>query len=68
MKYTYAVKFNGKWYQPGEAVPESTPTTETAGERANQQVIAQVEEVQSAEATLTVEDEPKRRGRKPKYN
>lgn len=68
MKYTYAVKSNGKWYQPGEDVPESTPTTETASERANQQEIVQVEEVQSAEVPLTVEDEPKRRGRKPKYN
>ena len=68
MKYTYAVKSNGKWYQPGEDVPEITPTTETAGERANQHGIAQVEEVQSAEVPLTVEDEPKRRGRKPKYD
>ena len=29
MKYDYSVKANGKWYKPGEEVPDSTKT-ETA--------------------------------------
>lgn len=26
MKYDYSVKANGKWYKPGEEVPDSTET------------------------------------------
>lgn len=30
MKYDYSVKANGKWYKPGEEVPDSTETESTA--------------------------------------
>lgn len=26
MKYDYSVKFNGKWYQPNEKIPEESET------------------------------------------
>ncbi len=73
MTYPYAVKHNGKWYRPGENVPDGQPEkTESiakAAEKASneesaiQPVISQVEEVQPEKV---VENEPKRRGRKPK--
>lgn len=69
MTYPYAVKFNGKWYRPNEDVPD-TQTEEKPvevnvllDESAIQPVISQVKEVQPEQ---TVEDEPKRRGRRRK--
>lgn len=69
MKYPYSVKANGKWFRPGEDVPETTETVaaptlipETVEEGANQPVASQIEEVQSEQ---TVEDAPKKpRGRR----
>lgn len=67
MKYPYSVKANGKWYRPGEDVPETTkeiaaPTLiEAVEESTNQPVASQIEEVQPEQA---VEDAPKKRGRK----
>ena len=60
MKYPYSVKANGKWFRPGEDVPDTAKAVE---ESAIQPVISQVKEVQPEQA---VEDEPKRRGRKRK--
>lgn len=72
MTYPYAVKFNGKWYRPGEDVPNTAnpvaeKATETVEESAIQPVISRVEEVQpetAAESEKAVENAPKRRGRK----
>lgn len=68
MKYPYSVKANGKWFRPGEDVPEKTeaiaaPTLiESVEESANQPVASQIEEVQPEQA---VEDAPKKpRGRR----
>ena len=69
MKYPYAVKANGKWYRPGQEVPEDKPIAkeETAIESANQGCNPLIEEVQEQTAKPeTVEDAPKRRGRKPR--
>lgn len=67
MTYPYAVKCNGKWYRPGENVPDMAENAveKTAGtvESAIQPVSSQVEEVQSE---TVVEAEPKRRGRRRK--
>lgn len=72
MTYPYAVKHNGKWYRPGENVPDNTvkepeKVIEAVEESAIQPVISQVEEVQpAADSEKAVENEPKRRGRKRK--
>lgn len=65
MTYPYAVKYNGKWYKPGENVPDETisANVETVEASVIEPVITQVEEVQPE---TVVEDEPKRRGRRRK--
>ena len=66
MTYPYAVKFNGKWYRPGENVPDNTAkepekVIETVEESAIQTVNSQVKKVQPE---TVVEGEPKRRRRR----
>ena len=68
MTYPYAVKFNGKWYRPGENVPDNTvkqpeKVIEAVEESAIQPVVPQIEEVQPE---TVVEGEPKRRRRRRK--
>ena len=46
MKYPYAVKANGKWYQPNEDVP-TEPEKEPVDESANQMDVSPVKEVQA---------------------
>lgn len=59
MKYPYAVKANGKWYQPNEDVP-TEPEKEPVDESANQIDVSPVKDVQ---AELPVEDASRKRGR-----
>ncbi len=66
MKYPYSVKHDGKWYNPGEEVPDTAISEDTAVcDSANLLGAPQVEEVQPISEKV-VEDEPKKRGRKPK--
>lgn len=67
MKYPYSVKHNGKWYKPGEEVPDTaiSKDAKTVCESANLLGTSQVEEVQP-ESEKVVEDEPKKRRRKSK--
>lgn len=60
MKYPYTVKFGGKWYPAGDNVPEN----ETACESVN--LISAASPVKEVQSKQTVEDAPKKRGRKPK--
>ena len=69
MTYPYAVKFNGKWYRPGENVPDAQVEKKPIEVNilldgsAIQPVVPQIEEVQPE---TVVEGEPKRRRRRRK--
>lgn len=73
MTYPYAVKYNGKWYRPGEDVPDNQAKEKPVevnvllDGREIQPVISQVEEVQpeiADHSEMAVENVPNRRGRK----
>lgn len=69
MKYPYAVKANGKWYRPGEEVPnakveESPIVTNILLD--GSEIQTDIPHVNEEQPELPADDEPKRRGRKPK--
>lgn len=69
MIYKHSVKVNGRWYVPGEDVPETSEnvaddaTITLADEITNTRDASPVEEVQP-ENIPVVEDAPRRRGRR----
>lgn len=69
MIYKHSVKVNGRWYAPGENVPETSEnvaddaTLTLADEITNTRDASPVEEVQP-ENIPAVEDAPRRRGRR----
>lgn len=66
MKYPYAVKANGKWYQPNEEIPEKT-TVEVPAEnvtaiddKGNETPLTEIEPETKGE-TVTAEVEEKKK-------